>query len=85
MTASVGKGISLTWTAPSNGGSPITAYRIYRGTSSGGETFLVSVGPGTTSYTDAAVVKKSRYFYRVTAVNSIGEGPPSAEANATAR
>jgi hypothetical protein len=85
LTASVGKGISLSWTAPSNGGSPITAYRIYQGTSSGGETFLVSVGPGTTSYTDAAVVKKSRYFYRVTAVNVIGEGPPSAEANATAR
>jgi len=79
-------GITLSWKAPtSTGGSPVTAYRVYRGTAAGAGTFLVSVAAGTTSFTDTAVTKKVNYFYRVTAVNVVGEGPPSAEVNAAAR
>ena len=79
-------GLTVTWNAPtSNGGSPVTGYRIYRGTAAGSGTFLVSVGPTTTTFTDAAVTKKVKYFYRITALNSVGESPPSAEVNATAR
>jgi len=86
VVASVGKaGITVSWAAPSNGGSPITAYRIYRGTATGSGSFLVSVGAGTTTFTDANVTRKVRYFYRVTAANAIGEGPPSSEVNAVAR
>jgi fibronectin type 3 domain-containing protein len=86
LAASVVKtGIALSWTAPANGGSSITGYRIYRGTATGGESFLVSVGAGTTTFTDAGVTHKVRYFYRVTAVNVIGEGPVSTEVSAIAR
>ena len=76
----------MSWNAPtSNGGSPITGYRIYRETAAGGGPFPVTVGPTTTTFTDTAVTKKVKYFYRITAVNSVGESPPSAEVNATAR
>jgi hypothetical protein len=81
-----GQGIALQWSNPaSNGGSAVTAFRIYRGTVSGGETFLVSVGPAATSYTDKAVGKKTRYFYRVTAVNVLGESVPSNEVTLVSR
>ena len=59
-------GITVTWKAPtSTGGSPVTGYRIYRGTAAGGGTFLVSVAAGTTTFTDTAVTKKVTYFYRI--------------------
>jgi fibronectin type 3 domain-containing protein len=57
----------------SNGGSAITGYRVYRGTASGGETFLVMVNGSTLSFTDASVGRKTKYWYRVTASNTIGE------------
>ena len=44
--------VSLAWSAPSDGGSAITGYRIYRGTWSGGESLLATVGTGT-SWTDS--------------------------------
>jgi hypothetical protein len=76
----------VTWNAPaSNGGTPVTGYWIYRGTTAGGGSRLVSVGATTTSFTDAAVTKKVTYFYRISAINSVGESPLSAEVSATAR
>ena len=45
----------LSWSAPSsNGGSAITNYNIYKGTSSGGETLLTALG-NVLAYTDTAV------------------------------
>jgi hypothetical protein len=86
LKATAGKsGIALTWTAPGNGGSAITGYRIYRGTSSANQAFLVSVGGATTSFTDAGVTKRVQYYYQVTAVNAIGEGAGSATASDIAR
>src|SRR5205807_452840 len=68
--------IALSWTTPStNGGSAITNYKIYRGTSSNTETFLAQTGNSTTSYTDTAVISGQTYYYKVTAVNSIRESP----------
>jgi fibronectin type 3 domain-containing protein len=75
--------VGLTWQAPgSNGGSPITNYRIYRGTAPGTETLLTTVG-AVTSYTDTAVTNGVTYYYQVSAVSNVGEGPRSNEASAT--
>ena len=75
----------MTWTAPaSDGGSAITGYRILRGTSAGAETDLTSVS-NVTSYKDTTTTKGLTYFYTVEAINAIGTGPISNEANATAR
>jgi hypothetical protein len=82
--------VNLAWTAPaSDGGSPITAYRVYRGVSSGTETLLTTLGNAATSYADTGVTNGTTYFYEVSAVNAIGEtrsgersatptGPPTA-------
>ncbi len=77
------KGVVLSWTVPDNGGSAITAYRVYRGTQTGVHTLLKEVGT-TTSYKDTATTKGTTYFYVVHAVNSVGEGAPSKEASARA-
>jgi hypothetical protein len=75
--------INLTWSAPiDDGGSPITSYRIYRGTTSGGEIFLTEISPQT-SYVDLSAATGPNW-YLVMAVNAIGEGPVSNEATATA-
>lgn len=75
--------ISLSWTAPTNnGGSSITNYNVYRGTSSGSETLLAQVG-NDNSYTDGTVTAGQTYFYTVTSVNSAGESIPSNEVSAT--
>jgi fibronectin type 3 domain-containing protein len=75
--------VNLSWSAPSsNGGSAVTGYKVYRGSSSGAETLLTTLG-ATTSYSDAAVTGGNTYYYEVSAVNGIGEGPRSAEASAT--
>jgi hypothetical protein len=83
--AAKGKGIQLSWSAPaSNGGSPITGYNIYRGTTSGGEALLASVG-NVTSYKDTTTTRGRTYYYIVKAVNAVGEGPGSNEASAVAK
>ena len=80
--------VGLSWTAPaSNGGVNITSYKVYRGTSSGGETLLASGGcsgvGAVTSCTDTGLTNGQQYFYTVSAVNAIGEGAQSNEASAT--
>jgi fibronectin type 3 domain-containing protein len=75
--------IYLIWDAPSdNGGSLITNYKIYKGTSSDGETFLEEVG-NVLFYNDTDVTKGVTYYYKVSAKNVIGEGLLSSEVNAT--
>ncbi len=71
-----GSGIQLAWSAPaSTGGSPLTAYRIRRSSSSSTATFEV---PATQRvYVDSSLAKKTQYTYVVMAVNAVGEGPPS--------
>src|SRR4029077_2337968 len=86
LTATGGQGsVSLSWSAPSsNGGSPITGYNIYRGTSPGAESSTpLATGVTTTSFTDPTVVNGTTYYYTVAAVNAVGTSQPSNEANAT--
>ena len=75
--------VTLSWSAPSsNGGSAITNYNIYRGTASGGETLLTTLG-NVLAYTDTTVTNGQTYYYQVTTVNSVGESNRSNEASAT--
>ncbi len=89
LTATPGNGqASLSWTAPaSNGGVSITSYRVYRGTSSGTETLLTSGGcsglGAVLSCNDTGLTNGQKYYYKVSAVNSLGEGPQSTETSVT--
>ena len=87
LTASgVAPGVKLTWTAPaSNGGSPITNYKIYRGASSSTVTTLITTVGNVLTYQDSSAVAGTRYYYKVTAVNAVGEGAASTIVNTTAR
>jgi parallel beta-helix repeat protein len=75
--------VILTWIAPSfNGSLPITNYRIYRGTTPGGEIFYAQLG-NVQTYLDFGLTNGQLYCYRVSALNGVGEGPMSNEACAT--
>jgi fibronectin type 3 domain-containing protein len=86
LVASGGNGsVVLSWAVPvSDGGSPITGYDVYRGTSPGGESATpVATNVATTGFTDTGVVNGTTYYYRVAAVNGVGVSPQSGEASAT--
>ena len=75
--------VTLTWTAPSsNGGLPILGYKLYRGTVSGGETLYATLGNVLTLVDNKNIVNGVTYYYKVSAFNSAGQGPPSNELSA---
>lgn len=66
--------IILGWAEPTDdGGKPIQGYRIYRGNSSEQLSLLTTV-ENEMEYTDGNVTEGNTYYYRVSAVNEIGEG-----------
>ena len=72
----------LTWTAPANGGSPITSYTITPYIGSAAQTPTVITGsPPATSATVSGLTDGTAYTFTVTATNSVGTGPPSAPSN----
>ncbi len=71
-------GLKLSWSGAAANGSTITNYNIYRSTASGGEVLLTTVG-NVSSYNDTSVSARTTYYYRVSAVNGIGEGALSNE------
>ncbi|MFW3145580.1 MAG: fibronectin type III domain-containing protein [Thermoplasmatota archaeon] len=76
--------VNLTWKAPEkNGGSPLTGYRIYRGSASNELDALTDVEPQMLKYQDKDVEFGGIYFYRLTALNQVGESPPSLIVNAS--
>jgi hypothetical protein len=62
--------IALTWTDNSNNED---GFDIYRGLSPTGMSFLDTVGPDSTSYTDSTVSSQTTYHYKVCAFNTYGE------------
>ncbi|MFN2476737.1 MAG: hypothetical protein ABR526_10415 [Chthoniobacterales bacterium] len=63
----------LQWSEADNGGSPITRYDISRGTATGAETPLGSVAGSQLGFDDTTVPDPAAtYFYKVTAVNALG-------------
>ncbi|MDQ5837959.1 MAG: exo-alpha-sialidase, partial [Acidobacteriota bacterium] len=68
----------LSWIAPDNGGSAITAYKIFRGTSAGSEVLIGQTGGDDRNYVDRGVdASVASYTYKITAVNGVGESQPS--------
>ena len=64
-------GVHLDWSPPSDGGSPITSYNVYRRTAS---TQPALIGSTTdTHYDDTTADPNTTYFYHVRAVNAVGE------------
>jgi hypothetical protein len=73
----------VAWSEPDTGGSAITQYKIFRGTTSGGETLLTTVAGTQTKYDDATATNTgATYFYKVSAVNAQGESCGNEEAAA---
>jgi fibronectin type 3 domain-containing protein len=66
--------VRLFWQA----GLGATSFNVYRGTSPGTQT-LYQAGVTAPSFVDTAAANDTSYYYTVTAVNEVGEGPPSAE------
>src|SRR5207302_1068215 len=76
-----GKTAYLSWSTPDDGGSGITGYKIYRGTSAG-ETLLATVAGDVNSYNDTTFNSGS-FYYRVRATNANGDGPLSTKVTPT--
>ncbi|MGA3218893.1 MAG: fibronectin type III domain-containing protein, partial [Acidimicrobiales bacterium] len=80
LLAAGGNGqVLLSWAPPlANGGSPVTGYNVYMSTAPGSRgTELTTVTA--TSYTATGLSNGTKYYFRVTAVNALGEGPASAQ------
>jgi hypothetical protein len=70
-------GARVAWVAPADtGGSPLTGYRIYAGRDASNLAQIATVGPGLLEYT-VADCPSTTCVYAVTALNFVGEGPPS--------
>jgi len=76
--------VTVRWDEPDDAGSPLTNYKVYRGTVSGGETLLATISAASPKYIDSSGVPTTQYFYRVTAVNAQGEGAFCGELATTA-
>ena len=71
-------GSYLKWSAPDSGGAPIALYKIYRGTVPGNEKYIGKPTGDDLNFVDRSTDPGvASYTYKVTAVNSVGEGLPS--------
>ncbi len=85
LTATAGDGqVSLSWTAPaSTGGAQVTGYDVYVGTTAGVKLGTPVASSAGTSVTVKKLANGTTYFFAVTAVNQVGQGPASGAASAT--
>lgn len=75
--------VLLSWTEPSNNGSPITSY-IVTSTESGSKSFVTYPSlSDATKATISGLKNDVKYEFRVSAVNSVGEGKESLPVTAT--
>jgi alpha-tubulin suppressor-like RCC1 family protein len=78
--------VHLTWTAPvSDGGSPISGYRVQQSTNGTSWTTVTATAPLTRSYWVRGLTNGTRYFFRIAARNADGVGPNSNIATARPR
>lgn len=74
--------LAVSWAPASSGPAPIRAYRVYAAAAQEGPFVPLSDAAGT-AFTDAGLDDGVTRFYRVSAVNDVGEGPWSGVASAT--
>ncbi len=77
--------VQLAWAAPAVGTAPFT-YDVYESTTSATSGFsLIEAGSGLTAtgFTATGLSNGTVYYFRVTATNTLGQGPPSAVVSAT--
>jgi len=78
------KYILLKWQPPQNdGGSLIVEYKIYMGTIKGNESYLINVNGNITIFNNTHLTNDQTYYYKISAMNEVGEGLFSNEVNAT--
>ncbi len=66
--------VQVDWRAGDNNGAPITGYRVeWRGGSEGG----ADVSGAATTYTAKGLTNAKEYYFRVVAINEVGESEPS--------
>ncbi|HEX6403789.1 MAG TPA: fibronectin type III domain-containing protein [Pseudonocardiaceae bacterium] len=84
VTAAAGNGsASVTWSAPYDGGSPITSYTITPYAAGvAQQATTISGNPPATSATITGLTNGTSYTFTVSATNAIGTGPASAPSNA---
>jgi len=62
-----------------------TSYRVKRSTTSGGPYTLVASMVTSTTFTNTGLASGVTYYYVVSAVNAVGEGPNSLQVGVTPR
>ena len=76
--------INLYWTTPvSNGGSPITGYRIEISPVFNWTTLVADTTSTSTTYSHTGLAAGTTRYYRVSAINANGTGEPSNTAKVT--
>ncbi len=69
---------NLSWQAPAtNGGYPLTSYKIFRSDSGNIPSLIGSVGSNVLTYVDSTTVRGNTYSYFVLACNQYGDSRPS--------
>jgi hypothetical protein len=77
-----GKGVSVTWSAPStDGGSAITGYSLYRYTGCGTTADTTFTLGNVLKYKDTSTTANVSYCYSVTATNAIGTSAQSGKSS----
>jgi hypothetical protein len=76
--------ITLFWSPPvRDGGAPVIGFNVYRGNASMRETKYIHLDTSSVGFLDRTIMPGVTYYYRMTALNVIGEGLPGNEVNAT--
>ena len=74
---------TVTWTAPANGGSPITSYVVTPYLAGVAQTATTVTGtPPAPAATLTGLINGQSYTFTVTAANAVGTSPPSAPSGA---
>ena len=73
--------VDLSWSLPSDGGSALTSFKVYRDTGSGFSLYDTVTSSSASSYQDTNPVMGTTNFYKVNWINNIGESSDSNSAS----